>query len=279
MLWDKCRGCSRMTSMWPLISCPMKKRHASSIRLTCDLVDSLLPSLIVYFKYWFHSNCIPSWFQANARELVISAFRDREKIVAIDESSLNMPTLSYLSNAQLSSNLLSESSYHQDSSSHNIGRSAYSQQGAFSPDFMQSLYPIGGLSNFDYYSHVVDPMEIRYDQPLSFPGQVTDSSICDTDSMARAFSANEHFKYLESDCSLQSPDLEISANAFIPCSVRTDKTPKRWNVLVWVLRWRSSIKRIVARKSRVRPIWEYHDAVGKYVSWKNSFYGCYVATS
>ncbi|KAI3464046.1 hypothetical protein Pfo_020709 [Paulownia fortunei] len=194
--------------------------------------------------------------KAVARDLVITAFGDREKIVTLDESSLNTPASLCLPNTQPSSNLLSEGSYHQDSSSHKIGTCTYSQQDASSPDFMQSLYSIGGLSSFDCYLHDVDPMDIRYDQPLSFPGQVADSSICDTDSMARAFSANEHLKYFEAECSLQSHDLEQSAdihsaNAFIPCSAPIDKPKKGWNFLVCLLRWRFSIKRIVARKTRV----------------------------
>ncbi|KAK6153332.1 hypothetical protein DH2020_012971 [Rehmannia glutinosa] len=190
---------------------------------------------------------IPSLFQANACELVFSAFGDREKIVTLDESSLNIPSSPCLSNIQPSSNLISEDNYHQNSSSHDIGRCTYSQQDASSPDYTQSLYPIGGSTSFDYYLHGVDPTDIRYDQPLTFPGQFADNSICDTDSMARAF------------CELSA--VLHSANPFIPCPVPVDKARKGWNVLVCVLRWRFSIKRIVAKKNRVSPMPQYHDVV------------------
>ncbi|KAH6758370.1 hypothetical protein C2S51_018605 [Perilla frutescens var. frutescens] len=183
--------------------------------------------------------------KADAHQLVTSAFRYREKIVIIDESSFNVPTSSCISSGEPSSNMLSEGSYQQDSTSQNIGRSTYSQP---SPDFMQSLYPFGASNSFDYYLPCVDPMEMRYEQPLAFPGQVANTSICDTDSMAGAFSTNDHLKYFEPDCSLPSADLH--ANAFIPCSASSDRAHKGWNFLACVLRWRFSVKRIVSRKTR-----------------------------
>ncbi|KAL8057145.1 hypothetical protein ABFX02_04G165700 [Erythranthe guttata] len=177
--------------------------------------------------------------KAEAHELVISAFADREKIVTLDESFLSIPsTSSCLSEIP---NLSSESSDHQHLSS--------------SPDFIQSLYPIEGSSSFDYYLHGVDPMDIRYDQSLSFPTQLSESLICDTDSMARAFCANEDF--FENDCSLQSSDFELhsaDAEPFVPRSIPTDRAKKGWNILACVLRWRFCIKRIVAKKTRVGPL-------------------------
>ncbi|KAG6426127.1 hypothetical protein SASPL_110343 [Salvia splendens] len=175
--------------------------------------------------------------KAEAHQLVTSAFRYHEKIVIIDESSLNMPTSSLcVSNAEPSSNLLSEGSCQQDSTtSENMSRSTYSQVVASSPDFMQSFYPFGASNSFDYYLPGIDPMEIGYDQPLGFPSQVVDTSICDTDTMAGAFSQSEHLKYFEPDCSLRSP---------------SDRSHKGWNFLACVLRWRFSVKRIVSRKSR-----------------------------
>ncbi|XP_011071789.1 calmodulin-binding protein 60 A-like isoform X1 [Sesamum indicum] len=183
--------------------------------------------------------------KAEARRMVISAFADREKIITIDdESSLNMPTSSSLSILQSSSNLPSEAS-----------RSAYLQQTATSPDYTPSVYSIGGLSSFDDCLQGVDPMDIRYDQHLSYPGPA-DNLICDADAMDTTFCANEHFQYFETDCSIQSSNMELSAdiqsaiNAFIPCSsVPNDKTQSGWNVLLSVLRWWFSIKRIMARKN------------------------------
>ncbi|KAL0440844.1 UNVERIFIED_CONTAM: hypothetical protein Sradi_0023300 [Sesamum radiatum] len=160
-----------------------------------------------------------------------------------------MPTSSSLSIFQSSSNLPSEASCHQSLNSPKIGRSTYLQQNASSPDFTPSVYSIGGLSSFDDCLQVVDPMDIRYDQHLSYPGPA-DSLICDADAMDTTFCA-EHLQYFETDCSIQSSNMELSAdiqstiNAFIPCST----VLMMWNVLFSVLRWWFSIKRIMARKN------------------------------
>ncbi|KAL3818649.1 hypothetical protein ACJIZ3_004554 [Penstemon smallii] len=163
--------------------------------------------------------------KANALELVISAFGDNENVVTFDnEASSDMMT----------------------------PRINYGQQDASSSDYnMQSVYSVGGC---DDYLHSVDPMEI-------FPGQISD--ICDSDSMAQAFCANEGLQYFERDCSLQSSSMEFSAdlqdaiNAFIPCSttlhIDEEAPPKGWNVLVSVLKWCFSIKRSV-RKTRAKEI-------------------------
>ncbi|KAL0357557.1 UNVERIFIED_CONTAM: Calmodulin-binding protein 60 A [Sesamum calycinum] len=116
--------------------------------------------------------------KVNAQELVISAFGDREKIVTLAELSLNMPS-SCSPDAQTSSNLLPEGSCHQDSTS----QCSYLQQDPSSLNFMQSFNTVGGSTSFDYYLHGDDAMEIRYDQPLSFPCQVADSFISDPEPM------------------------------------------------------------------------------------------------
>ncbi|KAL0421825.1 UNVERIFIED_CONTAM: Calmodulin-binding protein 60 A [Sesamum latifolium] len=202
--------------------------------------------------------------KVNAQGLVISAFGDREKIVTLAESSLNMPTSSCSPNAQTSSNLLPEGSCHQDSTS----QCSYLQQDPPSLDFMESFN-----TSFDYYLHGDDAMEIRYDQPLSFPCQVADGFITDPEPMDQSFCDNEHLSYFEEDFPLQSSDFELPAdlhttiNAFIPRSVVHIKRAQRWwNVLVCVLRWFFSIKRIVARKTRVRARPPSRDVVSTYVS-------------
>ncbi|KAL0385040.1 UNVERIFIED_CONTAM: Calmodulin-binding protein 60 A [Sesamum radiatum] len=196
--------------------------------------------------------------QVNAQELVISAFGDREKIVTLAESSLNMPTSSCSLDAQTSSNLLPEGSCHQDSTSLN---------------FMQSFHTVGGSTSFDYYLHGDDAMEIRYDQPLSFPCQVADSFISDPEPMDQSFCDNEHLSYFEEDFPLQSSDFELPAdlhtaiNAFIPRSVvHIERAQRWWNVLVCVLRWFFSIKRIIARKTHVRARPPSRDVVIAYIS-------------
>lgn len=199
--------------------------------------------------------------QTDARELVISAFADREKIVSFDDGiSPNLPTSSKsLSITQSSSNLMSEITIHDDlSSSQKIGGSSYLQQNASSPDYMQSLYSVEGLSSFEDCLHHVDPVEIRCDQHLDYPGQVADSLLCNADTLNQTFCADE-LQYFDRDCVIQTSHLELSADiqgaiaAYIPCSdISMDKAQRGWKILVFVLRWWFLIKRrLVARKTRV----------------------------
>ncbi|KAL6583871.1 hypothetical protein OROMI_003160 [Orobanche minor] len=170
--------------------------------------------------------------KANAHELVMTAFADREKIVTFeDEPSPVVPTPSSLSVPQ-SSNLQSD-----------IIRSDYLPQNTPTPDYMQSVFE-------DCLQGIVDPMVVRSDQPLSYFGQISDGLICDTDSMNGGFLSNEHLRYFEADCTLEN-DTQSDLNAFTSYSSVPDYNDQKkgWNVLVSVIRWWCSIKRIVARKS------------------------------
>ncbi|KAG8379017.1 hypothetical protein BUALT_Bualt07G0044500 [Buddleja alternifolia] len=186
------------------------------------------------FYYFTFSTVLSPFFWADARELVISAFGDRDKIIVFnDDSFLNGPTSSSLSIVPSSSNL----EPHQNSlTSHKIAKSTFLQQNTSSPDFMHSVYSVGGLATFDDLHGI--------DQPLTYPGQVSDSLICDTDVMTLA---DEHLQYFGTDCSNLdlSTDIQSAINACIPCSgVPTDKGKKRWSILSSVLRWCFLIKRM-----------------------------------
>ncbi|XP_073272927.1 calmodulin-binding protein 60 A-like isoform X2 [Primulina huaijiensis] len=187
----------------------------------------------------------------DARELVLCAFRNRDKIVTFDEAST--PTSSCLSFVQSSPGFPSKG---RDLSSPKIGEN-YSQPNATSPDCNQSIFSIGGVSNFDDCLHDIDPLDnIGYDQSFSFPFPATDSLICDTDSIGPPLS-NYHLQYFEADCSNleSSPDLLSDMDALIPDSVIQINGAKwRWNVLISIVRWCCYLKRIVARKTRVKKI-------------------------
>lgn len=185
-----------------------------------------------YFQFRLTSGCISSLFQAEAHESVISAFADRDKIVSFDEgSSPKFPTPSSVSVAQSSSNLPSETSFNENE--------PYLQHNAASPTYMESVYSLEGLSTFDDCLH-----------------QVEDNLICNADTLNRALCADE-LQYFETDQAIHSPLLELSEDiqgdisAYMPYSgVPTGKSERGWNILVFVLRWWFSIRRIVARKTR-----------------------------
>lgn len=181
----------------------------------------------------------------DARELVISAFRNQDKIVPFDDAlSFVQSSPSFPSNGQ-------------DLSSPKISTNTYSQPNAASPDCIQSIFSIGGASNFDDCLHGIDPLDnIGFEQSFSFPFTATDSLICDTDSIVPPF-LNDHLQYFETDCSNleSSPDLLIDVDALIPGSVIPINGPKwRWNVLISIVTWCCYLKRIVARKANVKKI-------------------------
>ncbi|XP_073140257.1 calmodulin-binding protein 60 A-like [Henckelia pumila] len=176
----------------------------------------------------------------DARELVNSAFRNRDKIVtfddAFDQSSPSFPSKG------------------QGLSSPKIGKNTYSQPNAASPDCIQSIFSIGGASNLD---DCIDPLDNGYLQSFSYHFPVTDSLIPDTDSIGSPFS-KDHLQYFDTDClNLESStDLLTDVDAFIPDSVIqiSGGAQWRWNVLISIVRWCYSLKRIVARKTRVKKI-------------------------
>ncbi|KAL8042066.1 hypothetical protein ABFX02_09G026300 [Erythranthe guttata] len=152
--------------------------------------------------------------KANAHESIISAFQDRKKILPFeDESSLI---------TQSSSNLPSE-----DITSH-----SYLQQSPFSPNYMHSSFSIGGFDD------CLSGGDLTCDEPLVYSGPAADNLICDN--------LNEHLEYFETDFPIHG-----AVNSFIPCSSNPTirKAQRGWNVLVSVLRWWFTIKRIRARKN------------------------------
>ncbi|KAL2465291.1 Calmodulin-binding protein 60 A [Abeliophyllum distichum] len=190
--------------------------------------------------------------KADARNLIISAYRDWEKVITFDDEPSLMDALTCSSNFLSSSNLLPDGSFdgHKVLSSCKIDRRA---QNPSSPDITQSLYSIGGLSSLDDYFH-------GFDQPSGFPGEVANTLTCDADSLTHALSANEHLPYLNTGSSLQSSiiepsnDLQSAASHFVSHSaIPVDKAQRRWTLLFSVLKW-FQIFRIVVKKTGVRKI-------------------------
>lgn len=168
--------------------------------------------------------------KADARNLVISAYRDWEKVTPFDDEPSLMDAIMCSSTFLSSSNLLPESSC-------KIDRRVYSQQDPSSPDITQSVYSIGGLSCLDDYFH-------GFDQPLGSPFEVVNTLTCDADSMTRASSAGEPA------CSSFQNSIKESSND--PRSaIPIDKAQRRWTKLSSVLKW-FIIFRVVVKRTGTR---------------------------
>ncbi|KAM3318996.1 hypothetical protein P3S67_006196 [Capsicum chacoense] len=80
---------------------------------------------------------------------------------------------------------------------------------------------LSGDSLDDYVLHGIDNMDARFDQPLNFPAQDTNSLIADTDSITPPFCDDDHLPFFDIDYSLpspsfaRSPDLQCAVNSFL----------------------------------------------------------------
>lgn len=201
--------------------------------------------------------------------MVIAAFERWEEVISFDDESSLVGGSSHLSNVPYASSSpgTENSNGSKLLASHKMGGFDYAQPSASSPDIMSSIYSVGGVSGLDDYAlHTMENMGLRYDQTLSFPGQVTNPLICDTDSMAQAFCDEDHLRFFDTDLQsqnlgLEAPaDLQNAVDSFLlarSTAVAIDKAQRRWTKISSVLKWFSIRKLVATKKTHVREIHRY----------------------
>lgn len=178
--------------------------------------------------------------------MLISAFEHWGEVVIFDDefslagSSPNFTNVIYSS----SSPKMEGSTGSKFLASQRLGGFEYAQSTASSPDIISSIYSIGGTSGLDDYTlHAIDTMDLRYDHTLNFPGQVTNSLICDSEPIAQAFCDEDHLQFFDTDLqpqniSMESPaDLQSAVNGFMRTTAVGSGAQKRWKMLASVLKW------------------------------------------
>lgn len=192
---------------------------------------------------------------------MISAFEDWGQVIPFDDEASLVGGSSHLTSV-----LCTVNSPRTDSSngskylaSHKIGGFEYTPPSVSSPDNISSIYSVGGSSGLDDYTlPSIDGMGLRYDQALSFPGQVTNSLICDTEHISQAFYDEDHLQFFDTDLqsqnlNLESPsDLRSALESFLSAR-STAVAQRRWTKLFSVLKWFSIMKRVTLKRNRV---WE-----------------------
>lgn len=102
-------------------------------------------------------------------------------------------------------------------------------------------------------------LDLGYDDPLSFPSQMTDALMCDTNSLVQAFCDEDHFRMFDADYFIppQSPSFEcpstlLSSILQPPSSSRSVKVgaQKRWRLVFNVLQWFFLLRGVMGRRSR-----------------------------
>ncbi|TQD72546.1 hypothetical protein C1H46_041919 [Malus baccata] len=205
---------------------------------------------------------------ADGQHLVISAFQHWEEVVPFeDEASLIAAASNFTNVLHTSSSPRSEDlEGSKFLASQKIDGFDYAQPSASSPDIISSMYSVGSSSGLDDYSlHNIDGLGLRYDQTLSFPGQVANSLICDSDPMVQALFDEDHLQFFDADLqsqniSSESQDLQSAVDGFLlrrsTAVAISDRAQMRWTKLFSVLKW-FSIRKSVALKRRFRDIQRY----------------------
>lgn len=205
------------------------------------------------------------WHQAEAQNLVICAFKHWEEVVSFEDEASLTGGSSHSSNALCTSSLpMTEiSNGSKILASHKMDGADYSQLNAASPDIISSIYSVGGVSGLDDYN-LIDGL--RYDQALSYPGQIANSLICDTDSISQTFCDEDHLRFFDTDLqsqnlSLESPaDLQSAVDGFLMTRSTTlamGKAQRRWTKLFSVLKWFSIRKIVTLKRIHTREIQRY----------------------
>lgn len=197
-----------------------------------------------------------------AQTMVTSAFQHQEDVVECEEEALFKDSSPYLTNMNCTSSSprTENSTLSKILTPHKIDGFDFANPSIYSPDIVSSIFSIGGGSGLeDYPLAAIDNMDLRYNENLSYPSQANSPLVCDSATMAQAFSVEEHLPYFDSNLQTTSQaDLQSALDGFLynkrPNPVTFQKAQRRWTKLFSVLKW-FSIRRIVAlKRARVQDV-------------------------
>ncbi|KAF5730098.1 hypothetical protein HS088_TW20G00468 [Tripterygium wilfordii] len=196
----------------------------------------------------------------DAHNLVIAAFEHWGGVASFDDESALTGGISQLSNVLLSSGSPTTENYNTSTiwASHKMGGFDYAQPDPSSPDIMPSAYTVGNASGLDDYTlHRIQNIDLKYDETLSFAGQLPNSLICDIESLNQAFCDDDHLQFFDTDLQSQNASLESEADlqsaldSFLLARA-IGKAQTRWTKISSVLKWFSIRKLVALKRSRVR---------------------------
>ncbi|KAJ4712268.1 Calmodulin binding protein-like [Melia azedarach] len=207
--------------------------------------------------------------KAEASNLVICAFKHWEEVVSFEDETSLTGGSSHLPNVLCTSNspMTDVSNGSKILASHKMGGSDFTQRNASSPDIISSIYSVGGISGLDDYNlHSIENMGLRYEQCLSYPGQISNSLICDAESISQAFCDEDHLRFFDTDLPPQSlsldsqADLQSAVDSFLlarSTSLAMGKAQMRWTKLFSVLKWFSIRKIVTLKRTGIPKIQRY----------------------
>ncbi|XP_026422234.1 calmodulin-binding protein 60 A-like [Papaver somniferum] len=193
----------------------------------------------------------------NAQMLVKIAYENWEAVVSLDNNNIiggssDLPNISCPS-----SSIAVESSYNCDlPNSQSSVQLNDTQPSTSSSDFVSSMFPMGSTRTSDNYTwQGLDGMQdLAFEHSSSLHTQITNSVICNMEPMTPSFSSGDVLQYFDPETTVKSQDLESAVSDFIAKAASQSnaaavgKAKTRWTMLCCVLRWRFSIRRILASK-------------------------------
>ncbi|XP_031277348.1 calmodulin-binding protein 60 A isoform X1 [Pistacia vera] len=195
--------------------------------------------------------------KAEAQILVITAYKHWDEVISFEDEASLMGSSSQLTNALCTSSspMTDISSGSKTLASQKMGGYDYTQLNASSPDIISSIYSVGSVTGLDDYGlHSIENMGLRYDQTLSYPSQVSNSLICDTESITRSFCDEDHLRFFDTDLQAQSitlgspADLQSAVSDFLRPHTVGKAAQMRWTKLFSVLKF-FYVRKVVAKKT------------------------------
>ncbi|XP_022736581.1 calmodulin-binding protein 60 A-like isoform X2 [Durio zibethinus] len=187
-----------------------------------------------------------------AQSLVISAFQHWEEVTSFDDeaSLIGASSANYSCTSSAKTQISNGSKF---SASQKTSGFDFAQPCASSPDIISTIYSVGDMSGLDDYALPgIESMGLRYDQTLSYPGQLTDSLICNTD-ITQTFCDEDHLQFFDNDLQSQSlglesqADLQTADDGLLLQRTVAVQAQRRWTKVFSVLKW-FHIKRKVKEK-------------------------------
>lgn len=191
--------------------------------------------------------------KADAQKLVISAFQHREGVTPyrgeaplINGSSCASDDALY----PLNSPMMERSDIATMLATHRKDSFDHSQLSASTPDVDPSIFSMGSVSNLEEFDLPgMGSMDLRFDQHLSFQSQVSNSLICDTDSLTEGFCDDEQLQYF--DTYDPSSQVYVRTTGAAESYLFPRSAHRRWKMLSNAIKWLSLMLEI---RERCHPV-------------------------
>lgn len=197
--------------------------------------------------------------KADAQKLIITAFQHWEEVTPYEDEASLINGSSCLSDDalyHLNSPMMERSDSSTILATNKKDSFGHPRVNASPHDIIPSIYSMGAVSSLDEYGLPgIESMDLRFDQPLSFQSQLSNSLVCDTDSLNQAFCDDDNqFQFFDTYPSSFVSQVDPSpdpVNCFLFPRTAMDKAHRRWKMLSSVIKWLSLMLEI---RERCHPV-------------------------